>query len=145
MQLLLSPILWVGLGLLYLFNRNSKVKGTDLSIFDQNVNNSAVTTSGAVIKGVSITSARAKSIAISLWDELNNVFTDDAEILFLLKGLNEKDFQLVYDKFGRKDRSFLGAEGGYFGSQNDLIEWINIEVTDKEKRDELNKQFPNIF
>lgn len=143
MNILLSPIIWIVLGAFYIFNR--KPKGTNLSIFDRNENGTATTTSGSIITGVTITSAKAKSLSVAIWDELNNVFTSESAILNLLKGLNEKDFMLVFDQFGLKDRSLLGAEGGYFGSQSDLITWINTEIDDASNKARLNKQFPNIF
>ncbi|MNX80395.1 hypothetical protein D3C86_1120550 [compost metagenome] len=80
-----------------------------------------------------------------MWGEFDDMFTDEKVIMDCLKGLNLKDFMLVYDAFGRKDRSIFGAEGGAWGSQNDLIEWINFEIDDKENRAKLSKQFPTLF
>lgn len=146
----MSPLLWVGMIVFYIFIKKSPPKGTNLDIFspptvDASGGSTVVTSNGTVIQGATINIARAKSISSSLWEELNDVFTSEPTIIKILKGLNASDFILVYDQFGLKDRSFLGAEGGYFGSQNNLIEWINFEVTDEKNKTVLQKQFPTIF
>lgn len=126
------------------------VDGVDVSIFDppKSVNGvSTVTTSGGtVVTGTTINVAKAKVLAEQLFGIFDAWFTYDSDVLNVLKPLNEKDFKLVFDQFGLHKRDYISPTGSAFlGSDLDLIEWIDKEVTTPASRTKLHKQFPNIF
>jgi hypothetical protein len=134
MNILASPILWILAGVFYFF---FKKDGLDHSAFLPPTKES----------GLTITKAKAKNIASSLLEKFNEFFTEEAEVLFLLNGLNEKDFLLVYDSFGVKTKSIFGTfeSETSVGAENDLIQWINLDVKTPAMRKRLSNQFPNIF
>lgn len=142
MQLLASPIVWLILAVIFLFRKPS---GTDLDIF-ANAGNTT-TSNGTHLTGLTINKAKAKTISSSLLEEFNKWFTDEAQVIFLLHSLNEKDFMLVYDQFGLVRKGITGNDEAVlpFGDKLDLIVWINNNVTTTVNKNKLNKQFPNIF
>jgi hypothetical protein len=151
MNVLMSPVLWVFLAILYIFKGKAKAEGTDLSVFDTPVidpstgSTTQTTTNGTVIKGATINTVQAKSKASQLVELFDAFFSSESDILAVFKGLNTKDFMLIYDQFGFNHvRSYLGNEA--LGSNGiDLIEWLSKEVTSDASKNALKKQFPTIF
>lgn len=151
MSLLASPIVWICFGLVWFMNRNSKPKGTNLSVFDapetsEDGSTVVTTTSGVQIKGASINLAKARSKAEQLVELFDAFFSSESDILAVFKDCNYQDFMLIYDQFGDKHkRTSFGNEGGIGGTGIDLITWIQKEVTTPSNLNKLNKQFPTIF
>lgn len=151
MQLLASPIIWAVLFVFYFFTRGSSDNGTDLSVFQDSdptkaPTQTATTSNGTVIKNVSITPAKAQTIALALWKEFDNYITSEANIMNSLKGLNYSDLMLVYDKFGIHKQDLLTNTGStLIGTNKDLLEWIADEVTSDVNKKKLSNQFPTVF
>lgn len=150
MNLLFSPLIWVVLGVFYLFT-NKKPKGTNLSIFEENKtesdgSESAQTSGGSIVNGATINISKAKSKAIELVELFDAFFSSEADIVAVFKNLNKADFILIYDQFGTSHvRSLFGNESLSSSGTDDLIYWLKKEVTTPKYKNLLSKQFPTIL
>ncbi len=95
--------------------------------------------------GATITETQAKSYADSLYIYMADNGTEEEDVYSVLSKLkNQKDFNKVYNAFGKRLYiPFAGEGNGLFGNYYDLIFWLNNEFLDREK-DYIKENFPNI-
>lgn len=137
-------------GIFFIFNSFRNKKADTSGFFIGNDKNNGLPENG--YSAPVITGSKAESVSSILYNEMSSLFTSESKIIAELSKLTEADYILVFNAFGLKKYLNYGLTGGsggidvpFFGTEMNLTEWINKEVTQTSNREKLSSLFPNLF